>query len=61
MMKKYQKPDLSAITIPERTAYACNIAAGIQSCPHVSNVTGFAICSAQNNLTYGGGNLGQCA
>jgi len=60
VVKKYQRPFVSTIEIPERTAYACNLAGS--GCPHISNVVGHAICNmGTNNMTIPGiGDLGQC-
>ena len=40
--KEYQKPTVTTVEIPERTAYACNL--GDATCPEISNVVGSAIC-----------------
>jgi hypothetical protein len=61
-MKKYQRPLISTIEIPERTAYACNIN-GATGCPGISNLVGQGICNeATNGIDIPGiGNFGQCA
>lgn len=38
MKKKYQKPAVSTIEIPERTAFACNLSNGNHACPTGSNM-----------------------
>jgi hypothetical protein len=61
-MKKYQRPFVSTIEIPERTAYACNLAGA--DCPHISNIVGHAICKDSGNIkipSIGDFSLGTCA
>jgi len=55
MVKKYQKPTVATIQIPERTAYACNL--GGAGCPHVSNVVNHGVCNTSTNGIMG---YGQC-
>jgi hypothetical protein len=55
MVKKYQKPTVATIQIPERTAYACNL--GNAGCPHISNVVNHGVCNTSTNGIFG---LGQC-
>ena len=55
MVKKYQKPTVTTIQIPERTAYACNLGGSI-GCPQVSNVVGYGLCSPANGIH----GIGQC-
>lgn len=60
MSKRYVRPSVTSIEIPERTAYACNVYSGYTgggSCPHISNVVGYAICTPNNFGKFG---IGTC-
>ncbi len=46
--KKYEKPMVTTVEIPERTAYACNLVS--EGCPHISNVVNHGLCSNTNGL-----------
>lgn len=54
--KKYEKPAIVTVEVPERTAYACNLDT---SCPHYSNVVNHAVCSPTGGTT-GLWGLGTC-
>lgn len=47
--KKYEKPMVMTVEIPERTAYACNL--GGNSCPHFSNIVNHAICTTNGGFS----------
>lgn len=53
MTKRYQRPVVTTIEIPERTAYACNVATNFQGCPHISNIATALVCSPSNFAQYG--------
>lgn len=48
MVKKYHKPSVSTIEIPERTSYACNVGSSEPYiCPNVSAMIGSGICASK--------------
>jgi len=49
MKKKYQKPAVSTIEIPERTAFACSLKKEKNGCPMGSSVVGVSVCKNKNS------------
>ncbi|NVM20307.1 MAG: hypothetical protein HWN68_00820 [Desulfobacterales bacterium] len=56
--KKYEKPAIVTVEVPERTAYACNL--GNETCPHASGVVNHAICSDNGGQGSGLWGIGVC-
>ena len=42
-MKKYKKPEIVSVEVPERTSYACNVN-GTIGCPNQSTIVGGGLC-----------------
>lgn len=53
MKSKYRKPAIETIEIPERTAYACNIANNVPGCPSISEIANQLLCSSHNFVKLG--------